>query len=87
MAHEAASDDATIVSSRMDTETSEALGALRIDIQRVDFRIDQMAQQLRREIADCRRHLEVLIESLHDDVRLIAEGLAVVGAKVDRLTR
>jgi hypothetical protein len=67
----------------MDTETSEALATLRSDIQRVDLRIDTMAQQLRREIVDSRRHLEVLIESVRD-VRLIAKGLAVIGAKVDR---
>ena len=75
----------------MDTETSEALVSLRSDIRRVEItfetRLEVTAQQLRREIVDCRRHLEVLIESLRDDVRLIAEGLAVVGAKVDRLFR
>jgi F0F1-type ATP synthase membrane subunit b/b' len=73
----------------MDTATSEALASLLGDIQRVETRlearIDATAQELRREIVDTRQHLEVLIESLRDDVRLIAEGLAVVGAKVDRL--
>jgi hypothetical protein len=85
----------------MDTWTSEAL-ALRSDIrgveatltariddteQRLSARIDHVAQQLRGEIADARRHSDVLYESLRDDIRLVAEGVAVIGAKVDRLTR
>jgi hypothetical protein len=85
----------------MDTRTSEAL-ALRSDIrgveatltariddteQRLSARIDHVAQQLRGEIADTRRHSDVLYESLRDDIRLVAEGVAVIGAKVDRLTR
>jgi hypothetical protein len=50
-------------------------------------RIDEMAGQLRNR--DCRLppDTEVHFERLRDDIRLVAEGLAVVGAKVDRLTR
>ena len=55
--------------------------------QRLTARIDDMAEQLRGEIVDARRHSDVLFESLRDDIRLVAEGLAVIGAKVDRLTR
>jgi hypothetical protein len=55
--------------------------------QRLTARIDETARQLRAGIADSRRHTDVLFESLRDDIRLVAEGLAVVGAKIDRLTR
>ena len=55
--------------------------------QRLTARIDETTHQLRAEIADARRHSDVLFESLRDDIRMVAEGLAVVGAKMDRLTR
>ena len=55
--------------------------------QRLTARIDETAQQLRGEIVDTRRHSDVLFESLRDDIRLVAEGLAAVSAKVDRIRK
>ena len=41
--------------------------------------------EFRSGLADNRRHAEVLNESLRDDIRIVAEGLAVVGSKLDGL--
>jgi hypothetical protein len=43
------------------------------------------AAELREGLADNRRHAEVLTESVRDDIRIVAEGLALLGEKVDRL--
>jgi hypothetical protein len=75
----------------MDMETAEALDAIRGDIRRVETtlstEIEELRHELRREILEGRRHTKVLFENLRDDIRLVAEGLAVVSAKVDRLIR
>lgn len=78
----------------MDVETSTAIEALRVDLgsteARLDARIASVAEDLRREIregdAETRRHSMVLFESLHDDIRLVAEAVASLTVKVDRLT-
>ena len=41
--------------------------------------------ELREGLAENRRHTEVLTASVRDDIRIVAEGLAVLGEKVDRL--
>ena len=83
----------------MDIETSEAIEALRTDLRRVETtltvrivgvesRIEASESSLRAEMRqireETRRHAEVLFESLHDDIRMIAEGLASLDAKVER---
>ena len=68
-------------------ETAEALDAIRGDIRRVGTTLSTEIDELRLERLEGRRHTEILFESLGDDIRLVAEGLAVVSAKVDRLTR
>ena len=77
----------------MDIETSEAIDALRGDLRRVettlDDKIDRVESSLRFEIreglAENRRHFEVIAEGLRDDIRMIAEGVVALGAKVDAL--
>jgi hypothetical protein len=75
----------------MDLETAEALDVIRGDIRRVETTLSAEIAELRLEMLESaaagRRHTEVLFESLRDDIRLVAEGLAVVTAKVDRLIR
>jgi hypothetical protein len=80
-------DTAQRLTTRID-DTEQRLTA-RIDetAKELTARIDDVAQQLRGEMVDTRRHSDVLFESLRDDIRLVAEGLAAVSAKVDRLTR
>ena len=68
----------------MDVDTSEAIG-------RVGERIDALDVSLRTEIrdglAESRRHTEVLFESLRDDIGILAEGFAVLSAKLESLRR
>jgi hypothetical protein len=75
----------------MDMETAETLDSIRGEIRRVETtlsaEIDELRNALLESAAAGQRHTQVLVESLRDDIRLVAEGLAVVGAKVDRLTR
>ena len=59
----------------MDTETSAAIDTLRTDIRRVE-------STLRDRIDETRRHTDVLFESLRDDIRMIAEGVVSIDAKV-----
>ncbi len=65
-----------------DTETS-----LRRDMRELGT---ALREEFRREIheaaVETRRHVDILFESLRDDVRLVAEGLVTLDAKVDRLT-
>lgn len=79
-------------SPQMDTETSEAIGTLRVDIRRVESSlqadIQRIESSLRVEMGhlreDLRRHFDIVAESLRDDIRIIAEGLVALDAKVER---
>ncbi len=66
----------------MDVETSEA-------IERLGDRINGLERSLRGEfregLAENRRHAEIFFKSLRDDIRLVAEGVAVLSAKIDRM--
>jgi hypothetical protein len=44
-------------------------------------------EEVRAEARETRRHFDVVAESLHDDIRLAAEGLVALGAKFDRFRR
>jgi hypothetical protein len=46
---------------------------------------DELRHELTAGLADNRRHAELLTESVRDDIRIVAERLAVVGAKLDGL--
>ena len=48
---------------------------------------DDLRGELRAGLTENRRHAEVLTESLRDDIRIVAEGVAVVSAKLDLLGR
>ena len=79
----------------MDTEVTEAIDRLsdRIDHLELSLRgeMADMRDGLRAEMADMRdelrRHTDVVAESLHDDIRLVAEGVAHLAARIDRLQR
>jgi hypothetical protein len=53
----------------------------------VNGRIDDLRAELRDGFAEARRHTEVLFESLGDDIRILADGVAHVSAKLDSLQR
>ena len=90
----------------MDLETAGAIESLRTDFDRAtsDLRAEmrQMGEEIRRDLrAEMRqvrnevmRHAAVLTESVRDDVRIVADGLAAVSAqlvavssKIDALKR
>ena len=66
----------------MDVETFEAIEALRGDMQRMGERLESA---IRVGLAENRRYFDMLAESLRDDIRIIAEGVISVNAKVDSL--
>jgi hypothetical protein len=47
------------------------------------YRIDALLVALRSDCAETRRHAEMLVESLKDDIRILAEGFATLSAKLD----
>jgi hypothetical protein len=57
----------------MDLETSNAIESLRHDM-----------REMRDELT---RKMMVLTERVRDDIRIVAEGLAAVSAKIDALRR
>jgi hypothetical protein len=42
-----------------------------------------MKDELRAEIADSRRHGDILYESLRDDIRILAEAVAGIATRLD----
>ena len=55
---------------------------------RIDSLSGQLAattSSLRHEIHESKRHSEVLLESLRDDIRILAEGLVSLSSKVESL--
>ena len=73
----------------MDVETSAAIERLsdRLDGLEQSLRGDmaQLGVELRDGLAENRRHAEVLFESLRGDIRILADGFAVVTTKLDSL--
>ena len=80
------------------TDLRQVETSLRAEIRRVETtltekiesRIAASESALRAEMRqirdETRRHAEVLFESLHDDIRMVADGLASLGTKVDALS-
>lgn len=46
-----------------------------------------LRDEFREGLAQNRRHTEVLFESLHDDIRILADGFAVISSQLDSLHR
>ena len=71
----------------MDVETSEAIEQLgqRIDALEGSLRDEfgSLRSEFRAGLAENRRHAEVLVESLRDDIQMLAEGFATLTAKLD----
>jgi phage host-nuclease inhibitor protein Gam len=69
----------------------EALEMLRADIRQVEASLSADIHRLRAEMhelnGDTKRHMDVVAESLRDDIRIIAEGVVALSAKVDSLRR
>ena len=69
------------------------LRAVRADLREVDTRLSMeirrvestLRQEIREDGAATRRHFDIVSESLRDDIRIIAEGLIALDAKVERM--
>jgi hypothetical protein len=80
----------------MDIEVVEAIESLREDIKRVETSLRSEVGKVRADMAtraemaslrrELIRHADIRYESLHDDIRILAEGFAVLSAKIDRIT-
>ena len=46
-----------------------------------------LRQELREEAISTRRHFDVVAESVRDDIRIIAEGLVTLDAKVETMRK
>ena len=70
----------------MDTETAEAVDALRADVHRVErevVRVERSLTATMRELnEDVKRHTDVRLESMQDDIRLLAESFASLSVEV-----
>lgn len=79
----------------MDAEIKEEFTAVRAELREVDGRVfaeirrveTTLRQEIREEGIVTRRHFDVVAESLRDDIRLIAEGLVALDAKVEGMKR
>ena len=86
----------------MDVETAEAVDTLRADIRRVEREVVRVETSLTAKIEqvessltatmhelneDAKRHTDVRIEDVRDDIRILAEGFASLSATVESLRR
>ena len=82
----------------MDIETAEALDTLRSDIRRVEREVVRVETSLSTKIEHVetsltarmdahKRHTDVRLESMHDDIRVLAEHVVTLSSKVDSLRR
>src|SRR5437667_207432 len=78
----------TTLSDRIDI-LSRQFDGLGGKVDGLDGRLDATASSLKDEMRqigqESKRHSEVLFESLRDDIRIVAEGLVSLGAKVELL--
>jgi hypothetical protein len=65
--------------------------SLSADIRQVETSLTGEIHRVRVEIhelnSDTKRHVDVVTESLRDDIRIVAEGVVALTAKVDSLRR
>ena len=79
----------------MDVETSAAIEQLAVRLDTLDVSLrtelrsvrDDLRAEFRDGLAENRRHAELLFETLHDDIRILAEGFAMISTKLDSLQR
>jgi hypothetical protein len=52
-------------------------------VQALDKRVETLDERVQTQGISTRRHFDVIAESLRDDIRIIAEGLLALDAKVE----
>ena len=68
--------------SRVDERVHDVDARLSAEIRRVET---TLRQEIREEGIATRRHFDVVAESLRDDIRIIAEGVIALDAKVETI--
>ena len=58
---------------------------IRTEFEETQRRIDAVSAQIRLAAEETRRHFDVVAEGMRADVRLVAEGVASVAERVDRV--
>jgi len=58
---------------------------IRSEFEETHRRIDAVARELRAQAEETRRHFDVVAEGMRADVRLVAEGVTSLAARVDRV--
>jgi hypothetical protein len=66
----------------LDASVHEVDARLSADIRRMET---TLRQEIREEGVATRRHFDIIAESLRDDIRIIAEGLIALDAKVETI--
>ena len=81
---------------RTDIRTlGDQVTSLSEEIRQVDSRLSEairrvettLRHEIREDGATTRRHFDVVAESLRDDIRIIAEGLVTLDAKVETMRK
>ena len=67
----------------MDIETAEAVDTLRTDIHRLEKKIENVGSALTAKMDEQKRHTDVRLESMHDDIRMLAGHVASLSEKFD----
>ena len=71
----------------MDDEIKEEFAAVRVDLRNIEARVQKVETRVGEEAIATRRHFDVVAESLRDDIRIIAEGLITLDAKVEAMRK
>ena len=58
---------------------------IRVEFEETHRRIDAVAAQIQLAAVETRRHFDVVAEGMRADVRLVAEGVASLAERVDRV--
>ena len=75
------------VETTLDAKIQRVETALTAEVQRVEATLSDLATEVHELRGETRRHADVIVESLRDDIRIVAEGVVSLSAKVDALTR
>ena len=65
----------------------ERVGEVEVRLRDVEIRLSDVDFHVREEAVATRRHFDVVAESLRDDIRIIAEGLITLDAKVEAMRK
>lgn len=80
-------DESSSLRAELRAQSSSLRAELRAESSSLRADYSSLRTELRDGLARNRRHTEVLFESLRDDIRMLADGFAIVSTKLDSLQR